>query len=163
MHLTIKQLRYAKKLTMTTDKIAQPSRRKFFSSFTCRLSAFMGAAAMVCRKASSNQDKQNAVLAKAPIANNAALDKVGGFVLVKNTPAGDVLIVRTGDAQYTAMSDICPHKRCRVQVKSATLIKCPCHGSAYKIDGTYISGPSHKNLSQFHVEVADGVITVTER
>jgi Rieske Fe-S protein len=90
------------------------------------------------------------------------MEKVGGFVLVKNTSVGDVLIVRTGDEQYVAMSDVCPHKQCRVEVRTATLIKCPCHGSAYKIDGTYVSGPAHKSLRQFRVAVANGVITVTE-
>ncbi len=57
---------------------------------------------------------------------------------------------------------VCPHEQCRVEVKSSTLIKCLCHGSAYKIDGTYMSGPSHKSLKQFLLAMKDGTITVTE-
>ena len=144
-----------------TDKETTQSRRTFLYNLANRLPASLAAVATIYRSAFSDQEKQNTILATIKIADNPALDNVGGFVLVKNTSAGNVLIVRIGDAQYVAMSDICPHKQCRVNVKSATLIKCPCHGSAYKIDGTYVSGPSHKSLQQFRVAVDSGVITVT--
>ncbi len=147
---------------MMSDRKSHQSRRTFLQNVADRLPLFLAAMLASSRKGLPRQDKQNPVLATVKIADNPALDKLGGFVLVKNTPVGDVLIVRTGDDQYTAMSDICPHKQCRVEVKSETLIKCPCHGSAYKIDGTYVSGPSHKSLQRFRISVADGVITVTE-
>jgi Rieske Fe-S protein len=144
-----------------TDKKTQQSRRTFLYNLTNRLPAALATVATIYRSAFPSQEKQSPILATIKIADNPALDNVGGFVLVKNTSAGNVLIVRIGDAQYVAMSDICPHKQCRVNVKSAILIKCPCHGSAYKIDGTYVSGPSHKSLHQFRVAVDSGVITVT--
>jgi len=146
---------------MKTDREPSQSRRTFLNKLIDRLPIFLATVATVHRRGFPAQDKPNPVLATAKV-DDPALDKVGGFVLSKNTPVGDVLIVRTGDAQYVAMSDICPHKQCRVEVKTATLIKCPCHGSAYKIDGTYVSGPSRKSLQQFRLTVQNGVITVTE-
>jgi Rieske Fe-S protein len=146
---------------MMTEKNAQQSRRTFLYNLANRLPASLVMAATIYRSAFSAQEKQNTILATVKIADNPALGDAGGFVLVKNTSVGDVLIVRIGDALYAAMSDVCPHKQCRVKVKSTTLIKCPCHGSSYKIDGTYVSGPSHKSLQQFHVAVEAGVITVT--
>lgn len=147
---------------MMTDRKTQQDRRTFLRNIADRLPVYVAALATVYRSAFAYQDKQNTVLTTVKIADYEALNKTGGFLLVKNTSAGDVLIVRTGDAQYAAMSDVCPHKQCRVEVRSDTLIKCPCHGSAYKIDGTYVSGPAHKSLQQFRVAVAAGVITVTE-
>ncbi len=146
---------------MTNTKKPEQSRRTFLYILANRLPASLAAVTMVYRSAFSNQEQQNTILATVKIADNPALGNAGGFVLVKNTSVGNVLIVHINDAQYAAMSDICPHKQCRVQVKSATHIKCPCHGSAYKIDGTYVSGPSHKSLQQFRVAVDAGVITVT--
>jgi Rieske Fe-S protein len=108
------------------------------------------------------QDQQKPPLATVKIAEHPELEKEGGFLLVKGTTAGDVLIVRSGDSTYEAMSNDCPHKHCLVEVKSPTLIKCPCHGSAYKIDGTYVSGPSRKDLKKFRVSADAGVITVSE-
>jgi len=147
---------------MKVDKKQSQSRRTFLHNLAACLPMFLVTFATIYRRGFSFQDRQNVALATIKIADNPALDNVGGFVLVKNTSVGDVLIVRISDAQYAAMSDICPHKQCRVKVRSATLIKCPCHGSTYKIDGSYVSGPSHKSLQQFRVAVAAGVITVTE-
>lgn len=118
-------------------------------------------AAAIRRFGFSAQDTKKGVLATVKIADNPDLGKIGGFVLLKDTPEGELLIVRSGDELYDAMSNVCPHKQCHVEVKSPTLIKCPCHGSAYKIDGTYVSGPSKKSLKKFHVAVEGGVISVT--
>ena len=146
---------------MKIQRKPSQSRRSFLRKLVDRVPIFLTAAAAVYRRGFSAQDKQNAVLTTVKIAD-PALEKVGGFILVKNTPVSDVLIVRTGDTQYAAMSDVCPHKQCRVEVKSASLIKCPCHGSEYKTDGTYVSGPARKSLQQFRVTVDNGVITVTQ-
>ena len=66
-------------------------------------------AATIYRSAFSAHEKQDAIPAKVTTADNPALGDVRGFVLVKNTPVGDVLIVRIGDAQYATMSDFYPH------------------------------------------------------
>lgn len=145
-----------------TDKKTKQSRRTFLYKTASRLPAFLITTATICHSTFSNQERLNTSLTTVRIADNPALANPGGFVLVKNTPAGNILIVNSGNAQYTALSDVCPHKQCRVEVKSPTLIKCPCHGSAYKIDGTYVNGPSHKSLHKFRVAVESDVINVTE-
>ncbi len=147
---------------MGNDRKSFRGRRTFLRQLIGSLPLVLAAMATVFRRAFSFQDIQNPSLATIRPADTPGLDKPGGFVLVKNTSAGDVLIVCTGEGRYVAMSDICPHKQCRVEVKTSTLIKCPCHGSAYKIDGTYVSGPSHKSLKQFRLTLKDGTITVTE-
>ena len=108
----------------------------------------------------SFQDNQNTVLATVKIVDYPDLERVGGFVLMKDTPVGELLVVRSGNERFDALSNVCPHKQCHVEVKSPTLIKCPCHGSTYKIDGTYVRGPSKKSLKKFRTTIEGGVISV---
>jgi nitrite reductase/ring-hydroxylating ferredoxin subunit len=139
-----------------------PSRRGFLQKLAGYGAVFGFAAPWFSRTGLGRQDQAKAPLATVKIAEHPALEKDGGFVLVKGTIAGDVLVVRSGEGRFEALSNVCPHKQCLVEVKSASLIKCPCHSSAYKIDGTYVSGPSKKDLKKFRATLENGVITVTE-
>jgi Rieske Fe-S protein len=108
------------------------------------------------------QEKAARVLATVRIADHPNLEKVGGFVLIKDSLAGELLIIRTSEDEYTSLSTVCPHKRCKVRVVNTTLIRCPCHKSAYKINGTYIRGPAKASLRKFVTRVEGGVLTVLE-
>jgi cytochrome b6-f complex iron-sulfur subunit len=108
------------------------------------------------------QNKPGPALASVRISESRELEKVGGFVLVKDTPEGDLLIVRTGAEQYSALSNECPHKQCLVEVKSPVLIQCPCHKSAYRIDGTFVKGPAKTSLRKFPLQVEGDLIVVTK-
>ncbi|MBP1595643.1 MAG: Rieske (2Fe-2S) iron-sulfur domain protein [Acidobacteria bacterium] len=147
---------------MGAEHLQTQTRRTFLSTLAHRLPIMGGAALAFRRTGFPSRDQQTAVLATVKIADFPELEKQGGSVLVKKTPAGDVLIVCTGEGQYAAMSNKCPHRQCDVEVKNPTLIQCPCHRSAYKIDGTYVSGPAERSLKRFRVTLEGGVITVTE-
>jgi cytochrome b6-f complex iron-sulfur subunit len=43
--------------------------------------------------------------------------------------------------------------------------ECPCSGSKFQLDGTYISGPAPRNLDRFilHVETSNGIIHTGRR
>ncbi len=143
------------------DKSKQ-SRRSFLGSLA-RHATGAGIFAIVARRfGHSSQIQQQKVLATIKISQNPSLNQAGGFVLLKGTAEGTVFITRTGDSQYSALSDICPHKGCHVEVKSKTLIRCPCHHSTYKIDGTYISGPAHASLRKFQISQQGDMLTVLD-
>ncbi len=146
---------------MKFDRGGNSSRRIFLLDLARRAAGVGAIGAALRRFGFSRQDAKKGVLATVRVADNPDLSKVGGFVLIKDTPEGELLVVRSGENQYDAMSNVCPHKQCHVEVKSPTVIKCPCHGSTYRIDGTYVSGPSKKSLKKFLVTVDGGVITVT--
>lgn len=140
------------------------SRRKFFLTVTR-----LGAAALFARAAvpaflAAAPDKQDSgktkAIASVVLAEKKELSEVGGFVMLKGTSAGDILIVRATDKDYSVLNPICPHKQCTVKVKSTELIQCPCHKSRYAIDGTYESGPSKKSLGKYAYTIKDGVLTV---
>ena len=106
------------------------------------------------------QDAKGGILATVKLSEEKSLASVGGNVLIKDTAKGDILIVRSSEKGYSAMSNICPHKECKVKVKNSDMIQCPCHRSAYKLDGTYQQGPAKKSLTSFRIVEKDGVLTI---
>ena len=108
-------------------------------------------------------DNKKNVITKVNISEHKKLAKVGGSILVKDTSAGDILIVRLEGNKFAVMSNICPHKKCEVKVRKNDYIQCPCHKSKYALDGTYTYGPAKKDLTRFPFEVSDGTITVTKK
>ncbi len=57
-----------------------------------------------------------------------------------NTPQG-----------FQALSLVCPHLGCTVDPQSQGFT-CPCHGSRFALDGSFISGPANQPLRQLTVE-----------
>jgi len=145
------------------EKKQTQSRRRFLSALAQRLPLLGVAATTIHRTGWAGLDRQDKVLATVRLADSPALGKAGGFVLLKDTPIGELLVVCTGEGKYAAMSNVCPHRQCHVEVKNPELIQCPCHGSTYTIDGTYVRGPSKKSLAQYRAVAENGVITVTDK
>ena len=142
---------------MCCDSKDRKTRRDFISNLAGGL-ATLGVAGSLTKSTLA----AGGVLATVKIDDHQELKNAGGFVLVKKTPAGDVLVTRSGEGEYSALSIVCPHMQCNIKVKSPTLIQCPCHQSGYKIDGSYISGPAKTGLRKFPIAVEGGVITILE-
>lgn len=71
---------------------------------------------------------------------------------VKLQPSGfpDPVIVLAGTAGFTALSPICTHRGCTVDVNGARLV-CPCHGSTYDRSGRVLKGPAERALATYAV------------
>ena len=149
----MKRIRYPMPNQAITD-------RRAFLRGAMQWTALSGAA--LHAKELFSQEKQSRILATLKISDNHALEKIGGFVLLEDTPAGELLIIRTGENEFTSLSNVCPHRQCHVRVISPELIRCPCHKSAYRIDGTYISGPSKASLKKFVTRTEGGILTTLE-
>ncbi len=61
-----------------------------------------------------------------------------------------VVVIRKGD-EYYAMSLICTHLGCTVNVTPDNLV-CPCHGSIFDREGRVLKGPSNRPLDRYQVE-----------
>jgi Rieske Fe-S protein len=85
---------------------------------------------------------------------------VGGAAFVTSS-AGNVLVARTGQDTFSALSSICTHEQCNVSMWSSPQFVCPCHGSEYATDGTVVRGPAARNLTRFGTSVANNVLTIT--
>ena len=138
------------------------TRRDFMTHLAGGLVTLSVAGTWTAARALAAEARPATALATLKIDEYQQLQQVGGNVVLKKTPVGDLLIVRSGESEYSAMSVVCPHLQCNVKVKSPALIQCPCHQSGYKLDGTYISGPAKSGLRRFPLTVDGGEITVWE-
>jgi cytochrome b6-f complex iron-sulfur subunit len=69
---------------------------------------------------------------------------------------GKFWLTRLEDGSILALYKVCPHLGCLYNWQSVEhKFLCPCHGSQYELDGTYILGPAPRSLDRFVVRVLD--------
>ncbi len=136
------------------------SRRRFIAELARSGSAVVAVGAH-CRRPGPAEEQEDRVLATLKVSDHKELQKVGGFVSIPGKGEGDILVIRAGDDKYVALSNLCPHRQCRVKVAGPALIQCPCHQSAFKIDGTFVSGPAKTGLKTYAISVEGDAITVS--
>jgi Rieske Fe-S protein len=74
---------------------------------------------------------------------------------------GAVWLVRAPDGQLKALSTTCPHLGCAVDYdEQAKVFRCPCHTSAFALDGARQSGPAKRGLDPLPLTVEDGRVKV---
>jgi cytochrome b6-f complex iron-sulfur subunit len=65
------------------------------------------------------------------------------------------------DQGVLAIYKVCTHLGCLYDwAPSETRFICPCHGSQYQKDGTYIQGPAPRSLDRFVLKAVDSAGTV---
>ncbi|WP_224243136.1 QcrA and Rieske domain-containing protein [Hyalangium gracile] len=70
------------------------------------------------------------------------------------TTVGAAWVTRNADDTFTAFSTICPHLGCGVNLdKQRNIFACPCHTSAFGLDGKFQTGPAPRGLDPLQVEV----------
>ena len=90
-----------------------------------------------------------------------------GLAPFRKTPTGDVLPkpsdapIHNTDGKFwlsnvngmiIALYDVCVHLGCLYQWQPVTgRFECPCHGSKYQRNGTYIEGPAPRSLDRMVV------------
>lgn len=87
---------------------------------------------------------------------NNALNTVGGFVY-----SGNIVIIRTSQSNYAALSRICTHQGCTVSYNSsAKKMICPCHGAQFSTSGSVLQGPATRALTTYPVTVNGTNMTI---
>jgi cytochrome b6-f complex iron-sulfur subunit len=79
---------------------------------------------------------------------------------------GNIIIIRTAadnvPASFEALSLICTHQGCTVNYDSSNKdFLCPCHGSAYDINGAVTNGPAIKALTKYTITITGTSLTVS--
>ncbi len=71
------------------------------------------------------------------------------------SPIGAVFLRRINSAaQVEAFNVICPHLGCSVSFDAPRdIFQCPCHTSAFDVEGQVISGPSPRGLDTLECEI----------
>lgn len=84
-----------------------------------------------------------------PIRNYPQLAQPGGYLkILPEGAATPVYVLSLEDGRYAALSPICTHLGCTVDIAGSHLV-CPCHGSTYDRSGQVLRGPASLPLSDF--------------
>ena len=91
----------------------------------------------------------------------ATLATVGGSLRVA-TANKTLIVVRTGDATFEVTSAICTHRGCGV-LWTGTVLKCPCHGSQFSIEGAVLKGPATVALETYEAvfDPTTNIVSIT--
>lgn len=91
---------------------------------------------------------------------SSPLNTVGGMAIVQAT--GVVLLVsRTAQNTFTALTAICTHQTCTITGFDSGLYVCPCHGSEFDTGGRVVRGPAPTALHQYPTQFSNGVLTIS--
>jgi menaquinol-cytochrome c reductase iron-sulfur subunit len=70
------------------------------------------------------------------------------------TTVGAAWVTRNADGTFIALSTICPHLGCGVNLdKQRNTFACPCHTSAFSLAGSREAGPAPRGMDPLKVEV----------
>lgn len=87
----------------------------------------------------------------------ANLKTVGGYAY-----KGDIIVIRSTDTVYIALSKVCTHSSCTVTYNSSTSeLPCPCHGSKFTKEGAVVTGPATSPLKKYNVTQNGNILTIS--
>ena len=84
-----------------------------------------------------------------PLRNFPQLARQGGYLrILPEGSTSPVYVLSLDEGGYSALSPICTHLGCTVEIAGAHLV-CPCHGSTYDRVGRVLRGPASLPLRDF--------------
>jgi Rieske Fe-S protein len=93
-----------------------------------------------------------------PLASYPELGKPDGAIKILPTGHTEPILILAGVPTFTAVSPICTHRGCTVDVNGPRLV-CPCHGSTYDRLGKVLKGPAQRSLSSYRIaRVGDDLV-----
>jgi cytochrome b6-f complex iron-sulfur subunit len=147
---------------MADEKDQQVSCRRDFIRSSIGLALAAPCAAMLSGCASlltRNVTPVNGTL-RLPLTQYPELTQRGGSLRLMPAGSADPIYVFVRDSgQFLALSSICTHLSCTVELQGARLI-CPCHGSAFDREGVVLQGPAVSPLARFRSELVDGGLLI---
>jgi cytochrome b6-f complex iron-sulfur subunit len=79
---------------------------------------------------------------------NSPLASAGSAALLQYQ-GGYLLVGRSSDTTFTALSAICTHQACLIGNRAGQAYFCGCHGSEFDTSGHVLVGPASFPLTQF--------------
>lgn len=90
-----------------------------------------------------------------PVRVDIYADRVDAWNRIKNVKIGSAWVVER-DGQLHAFSTVCPHLGCAVDYNPEDQkFECPCHDSAFGLDGAHEAGPSPRPLDALELTQLD--------
>jgi nitrite reductase/ring-hydroxylating ferredoxin subunit len=91
---------------------------------------------------------------------SSPLAAVGSAAQVQYS-GGTLLVARTGQDAFTALTSICTHQACTITGYSNLTYICPCHGSQFDTNGQVKKGPANTALRRYQTQFANNQLTIT--
>ena len=84
-----------------------------------------------------------------------------GWARQTDVRLGAAWLLRSSDGTLRAFTTTCPHLGCAVDWDDANKVfRCPCHTSAFGLDGARLAGPAKRGLDPLEVSVESGRVRV---
>jgi cytochrome b6-f complex iron-sulfur subunit len=130
-------------------------RRGFVAACACAgAGLLMGCVSMVTHPVPVTDGRVRLTLANFPELAD------GGAIKIQPARLQDPLyVLALGEGRFGALSPICTHRGCTVDVQGARLV-CPCHGSTYNREGEVLRGPAQRRLTRYTVTAENGVLII---
>ena len=157
---------------MLQDQSQQPTRRKFYAAFVNLLGG--AATAVIAVPAAVYllfKPKSPGAGTMVEVANLADLEpgvpkeivyhrtRVDGWKATKEKTT--TWVVKNGPQSATAFSPACPHLGCIYHWEDEQgIFLCPCHDSAFGLDGKVIAGPAPRPLDRYESRVEGGKLLI---
>lgn len=95
-----------------------------------------------------------------PVKVELVEDRTDGWNRVRGSKVGAAWVVALED-EIIAISTICPHLGCAIDYDSENdKFVCPCHRSAFSLDGTVEYGPSPRPLDRLDLRLDEGRVAI---
>lgn len=105
----------------------------------------------------NNTGNPNEIVIDLTAAGSAALKTIGGYIY-----SGNIIVFRTGDTSYMALSKLCTHSQCTITYNhSNNELPCPCHGSKFDTSGKVTNGPAKSALKKYSVTLDGNSLKIT--
>jgi nitrite reductase/ring-hydroxylating ferredoxin subunit len=140
-----------------TEGGIEGSRRDFLGKASCAVLAALVASGVAAVDASAfplspalaEAEQGSERLYPLPSADGAGIDR-----------DNQVILVRCGNRVY-AFSLACPHQNTALRWRPRDQrFQCPRHNAKYRPDGTFISGPSTRDMDRFALRLESGKVAV---
>ena len=115
----------------------------------------LGATAIAACSGSGTKDAPPASTSAAAAGDKpgAALATTSQVPVGAGLIVGDVVLTQPTAGVFKGLSTECTHAGCAVSAVADGKITCPCHGSAFGLDGAVLKGPATKPLAPVAVTV----------
>lgn len=140
----------------------QPGRRRFLNRLWA-LFAFLAAAEYGWVGFSFMNSREGRGRPSSPAGSIVTAGPLAQFApgTVTAIPNGRFYLARLMDGTFLALSRTCTHLGCSVLWnEEKRRFVCPCHGSAFELNGTVITPPAPRPLDTFPVRIENGIIKV---
>jgi Rieske Fe-S protein len=149
-----------------TNEVSATSRRCFLCSGARVLAAgaLASAGASLLTKAASGAESLSAAdVPESKTVDVRSLTAPGQSLLApfQGPDGASVLIVRETNTAYAALSLLCTHMGCPVNLPIHGILTCPCHGSEFDLEGKVQRGPAAYPLGRYTTRYNAKQATVT--